>query len=327
MPYCEPPRLNTFDGTNITAELAQSKQMIMQWLPNAARDAFAEYLQTGLFDLTLIDWDMEIWEIILQNPQCVPAFRALTYRNIGRLQFADFAGFGSDSKFKRLEDGGDVSFTEEECRRMERVLMLELNFEWLPWLVDDRAPTADEIQEAIQITSMRTLDRGVATLIRYKHEPRQLDKLESYLVGLGYQEIESNEIDNPRDMPELTYAFGVTLESTQENNENLYNPVDCLIMPPQNGKNFLPIFIEAKSMTDKANPNKRQKEEGKKYENLRRRWHNSDNDEPFCYLILVGGVIPVRYLETEQNQGIDWIFEDNVGALEPLLTWYHQENS
>ena len=106
----------------------------MQWLPDAARDAFAEYLQTGLFDLTLIDWDMDIWEIILQNPQCVPAFRALTYRNMGRLQFADFAGFGSDSKFKRLESGADVSFTEKECRGMERVLMRELNFEWLPWL-------------------------------------------------------------------------------------------------------------------------------------------------------------------------------------------------
>ena len=317
-----PPRLNTFDGTNTDADLLQSKQMIEQWLPNAAKEAFDEYLNTGLFDLTLIDWNMDIWEIMHEHPLSVTAFRALTYRNMGRLQFADFAGFGSDSKFKRLENGANVVFSVAECKNMERVLLQELNFDWLPWIVEERAPTTEELEEAIRITSLRTLDRGVATLIRYKHEPRQLSKLETYLIGLGYSRIEANRIDDPRGMPEMTYAFGVNLESTQENNQNLNNPVDCLIMPKHGGKNYLPIFLEAKSMTDKANPNKRQKEEGKKFENLRRRWHSQNQQGPFCYLLLVGGVIPNRYLETEQNQGIDWIYEDRVEDLDRLMEWY-----
>ena len=99
-------------------------------------------------------------------------------------------------------------------------------------------------------------------------------------------------------------------------------------MPFSDANDMLPIFIEAKSMTDKANPNKRQKEEGKKIQNLRRRWQRPEGKEeknqedPFIYVIEVGGTIPKRYLETEENQGIDWFFEDRPEDLDVLLDWY-----
>ena len=314
------PRLNRVSSTTLSEDIEQSKKMIMEWLPRVVKQIYEDYEGDVGTNLKSNDWTMELWEILQKNPLVINYLRALCIRYIGRLQFADFSGFKSDSKFKRLENDGDVSFTADECKLMSKLLKLELNPDWTLWILEQREPLSHELEMATQIVGLRMMDRDIGTQIRYRHEPRQLKKLKNYFSEKGLIEINSRDIDDPRNMPPGTFTCGCTLESLQENSEILLNPVDVIVMPLTDA-NVLPIFIEAKSMTDKANPNKRQKEEGKKIQNLRKRWKRSD-DDPFIYVLLIGGTIPKRYLQTEENQGIDWIFEDRPADLDPLLEWY-----
>jgi hypothetical protein len=314
------PRLNQVSSATLSEDLEKSKIMIMEWLPRVVKQIYEDYEGNVGTNLNSNDWTMELWQILQNNPPVISYLRALCIRYIGRLQFADFSGFKSDSKFKRLDEGGDISFTDNECKLMSKLLKLELNPDWCSWILEQREPSFHELEMATQIIGLRMMDRDIGTQIRYRHEPRQLKKLKNYFSKKGFKEIKSTDIDDPRKMPSGTFTCGCTLESLQENDEVLLNPVDVILMPITDAE-ILPIFIEAKSMTDKANPNKRQKEEGKKIQNLRKRWKKND-DDPFIYVLLIGGTIPKRYLQTEENQGIDWIFEDRPADLDPLLEWY-----
>jgi type II restriction enzyme len=93
-----------------------------------------------------------------------------------------------------------------------------------------------------------------------------------------------------------------------------------LIMPFSKSGGLLPIFLEAKSMTDEVNPNKRQKEEAQKVDNVRRKWQ--DKSERLNFILLLGGTVPRRYLEVEAGSGLDWIWEHRVNDLNRLLDWY-----
>jgi type II restriction enzyme len=94
--------------------------------------------------------------------------------------------------------------------------------------------------------------------------------------------------------------------------------VDVLIKPLSYATDALPIFMEAKSMSDEVNPNKRQKEEAQKINNLIRMW-GSRSASDIIYLLLLGGTVPRRYLEVEAGSGIDWIWEHRVEDLKILL--------
>jgi type II restriction enzyme len=83
---------------------------------------------------------------------------------------------------------------------------------------------------------------------------------------------------------------------------------------------LLPIFLEAKSMTDEVNPNKRQKEEAQKVESARRRWQTPD--EKLNFILLLGGTVPKRYLQVEAGSDLDWIWEHRVEDLKLILDWY-----
>jgi len=317
-----PPRMNSRKSPTLEQDLADSKAMIMKWLPKVTKQIQSDLGDEKVGIISHVNWNSDLHDVLYYQPEIIPILRALCIRHIGRLQFSDFAGLKSDSKLKRMEnDGATVNFSPLECVNMADVLMNELNPDWASWIFQGRKPTEDEIWLAKQIAGLRLADRELGTRVRYEHEPRQLSKLTLYLESLGYNHVDPRGISDPRKMTPGTYTTGCMLESMQENRELLNNPVDILIMPFTNSTTILPIFMEAKSMTDKANPNKRQKEEGKKIQNLARRWQRS-HDDPFVYVLLVGGTIPPRYLETEENQGIDWIFEDRPEDLELLFDWY-----
>ena len=94
--------------------------------------------------------------------------------------------------------------------------------------------------------------------------------------------------------------------------------VDVVLKPLGSSTEQLPVFIEAKSMTDKVNPNKRQKEEAQKAASLRRKWGSTG--ETVHFLLLLGGTVPKRYLIVERDSGLDWIWEHRVEDLGPFLS-------
>ena len=317
------PRMNSTKSASLDKDLLTSETMIKAWLVEVSSNLAPKVTSDGGQDpeknLKLPDWKNELGHILFKHPQIIRTLRALTLRNIGQLQFSEFSGV-SFSRLKRIEDG-NYTPNQIEADAMANHLELELNREWASWISEKRQPTEEELVLAATITKTRIVDRDLATAIRYEHEPRQLKKLSDYLQSRGFVEVTSSEINDPREMSPGTYTLGCWLESEQENGEILGNPVDAIVMPFTPAKDMLPIFIEAKSMTDKANPNKRQKEEGKKIQNLARRWKKDDYD-PFIFVLELGGTIPKRYLETEENQGIDWFFEHRPEDLDVLLDWY-----
>jgi hypothetical protein len=322
MPLGPAQRVNTYNDSNIATYLTESRDMIMDWYPRAANVAHNNLVQ-NTFDFTTPTWTQELWECIRDDYSLIAICRALCYRHLGRAQFADFAGFGSQSKLKRIDDGVPVSFSDIECQRMAIVILRELSPTMAPWIPARRDPTPGEIHLAATIVFVRINDRKMGTDIRYQHEPRQRDKMRLFLNPQGFVEQHVTALTDPRNMQQGTYSFGVTLESKLDDGSIIMNPVDLLVMPNQQPtSNLLPIFMELKSMGDKLNPNKRHKEEGGKYRWLRNRWSTGHQDY-FNYVLVVGGILPTRYLEHEQNQGIDWIYEDRASKLQSLLDWYN----
>ena len=124
-------------------------------------------------------------------------------------------------------------------------------------------------------------------------------------------------------MPKGTYAFRVSIEGQTSDGLPLMQTVDALIKPFSKTDNLLPIFLEAKSMTDEVNPNKRQKEEAQKVESARRRWQT--DSERLNFVLLLGGTVPKRYLQVEAGSDLDWIWEHRVQDLKMLLDWYKHQ--
>ena len=155
-----------------------------------------------------------------------------------------------------------------------------------------------------------------------KRNPSHLTKpLAELLQSRGIQEVASDTIVNPRtDMPKNSYSFRVNVVGLTTDGVELRQNVDTLIKPASQSSASLPIFVEAKSMTDEVNPNKRQKEEAQKVDAVRRKWQSSH--EKLNFVLLLGGTVPRRYLEIEAGSGLDWVWEHRVQDLGALLDWY-----
>ena len=87
-------------------------------------------------------------------------------------------------------------------------------------------------------------------------------------------------------------------------------PVDVVVMRQAAQVGDLPLLIEAKSAGDFTNVNKRQKEEAKKIEQLRRTY-----GEKVEYVLFLCGYFDSGYLGYEAAEGIDWVWEHRMGDL------------
>jgi type II restriction enzyme len=226
------------------------------------------------------------------------------------------------SSLKKIESGKKISGTL--AASAEKIVLKELDQSIAYWILEGVTPSDEEFNRTLWIASDRILRRTTSTNLRYRHEPRQLEKLEKYLRGYGYSSREGAEIKDLRyGMQGGTYAFRVSVEGMTGDGLSLKQTVDALIKPFSVSKNLLPIFLEAKSMTDEVNPNKRQKEEAQKVESARRRWQ--EKSERLNFILLLGGTVPRRYLEVEAGSDLDWIWEHRIEDLGLLLDWYKKQ--
>lgn len=315
-----PPLMNAKSSHKWEDDRSLAKEEIINWLAITAstknsRSIIESEISQRLNKLASLN---SIEKSILLDQKILTGLRSLTRRDIGTSQIATFLGVGT-SMYEAIERG-DKS-VESILSDVVSLLEKELDESLATWILEKRNPSKDELSRSVIVAADRILRRSTSTELRYKHEPRQLDKLKTFLRSRNFVEVSSTGIADPRnDMEPGTYAFRVNIDGTTIDGVTLKQNVDTLIMPISKSNNVLPIFLEAKSMTDEVNPNKRQKEEAQKVDNVRRRWQKPG--ERLNFLLLLGGTVPRRYLEVEAGSGLDWIWEHRIEDLDDLLNWY-----
>ena len=300
-----------------------AKQKIISWLADykdAENLRFEIETSTRLI-LENIFTQKSLESVISKNPEALKVLRSLTRRDIGVSQMATFLNV-TTNVLESFESGRKIS--EGLALRAENILLKELDQGISGWILEGREPSTEEFDRTLWISSDRILRRSTSTSLRYKHEPRQLEKLENYLNSKGLKKIDGSSIKDPRsEMPMGTYSFRVSVQGMTSDGLILMQTVDALIKPFSKSDDLLPIFLEAKSMTDEVNPNKRQKEEAQKVESAKRRWQLEN--ERLNFVLLLGGTVPKRYLQVEAGSDLDWIWEHRVEDLDLLLDWYQTQ--
>ncbi len=313
------PSMNSDKPERWERDRDQARGEIIEWLSVAVdtkqrRDDLERRVAGSL--KTLLNCQ-SIEEALTKEPFILMTLRALTRRDVGTSQFATFLNVG-ESEIRRFEEGKRESATDLIVGA-SKMIEVELDRGLVPWLQPKREPTSDEIDRAVHIGADRILRRSTSTELRYKHEPRQLEKLKAFLSTHGYEEHSfSTLVDPVQDVEPGVFSFRANVNGMTSEGLTLKQNVDVLIKPHGAIRKELPIFMEAKSMTDEVNPNKRQKEEAQKVNNLKRMWADR-NRRPLVYVLLLGGTVPRRYLEVEAGSGIDWVWEHRISDLLPLL--------
>jgi hypothetical protein len=317
------PFMNAKNPERWEQDRVVAKREIIAWLAEAADSSdlrVAIEAKTRAI-LERIVGQRRLKEVILDDAGSLTVLRSLTRRDIGTSQMATFL----ETTTNKLEsvEAGRKSATEI-ADGAEEILLNELDQSISGWILEGTTPSVEAFNRTLWIASDRILRRSTSTELRYKHEPRQLEKLELFLKSEGYTSVEGASIREPRNgMAAGTYAFRVSIEGRTSDGLALMQTVDALIKPFSKSANLLPIFLEAKSMTDEVNPNKRQKEEAQKVESARRRWQTES--ERLNFVLLLGGTVPKRYLQVEAGSDLDWIWEHRVEDLKLLLDWYKEQ--
>lgn len=317
-----PPTLNAIKSQREwDSDRATAKSAIFEWLAEASKcEDLRAQVETELgAKLLRLSGSATIADAIEQDPTVLTVLRALTRRDIGTSQMATILGIGTGA----LESFEAAKKTTRSIGKAAApIIERELDMSVARWIVEGRHPDERELLRTVIVASDRIIRRETSTTLRYKHEPRQLAALKRYLDPLGYREVKPNvgTVDPRVDLEPGTYAFRVNVEGLTQAGVPLKQNVDTLLMPHTGRRDLLPVFIEAKSMTDEANPNKRQKEEAQKVAAVRSRWEGTG--ETLNFILLLGGTVPMRYLEVERGSGLDWIWEHRVSDLQPLLEWY-----
>ena len=311
-------KMNSGSPEKWEADRILARDEMISWLAENAESSQLriELEHKSSIAVQLLEQNLDIRNTIIAFPESLTTIRALTRRDVGTSQFATFTGFG-ETTIRRIEGG--VNAPTDFIDKATLILETELDYALVPWLRERRTATVDERNRAVCVSADRILRRATSTALRYQHEPRQLAKLETFLSSQGLKKHDFYTLVNPlTDVIPGTYAFRVNVNGKTSEDLILKQNVDVLIKPFSYASDALPIFMEAKSMSDEVNPNKRQKEEAQKISNLIRMW-GSRSTSDIIYLLLLGGTVPRRYLEVEAGSGIDWIWEHRVEDLKLIL--------
>lgn len=307
------------------SDIVDSSRNMRAWLasvrPTGATRPVHELEMMKLIEET--DWSNSLAAVLRDDSRLIKVLRALTRRDIGAEQFSQFIGIGK-TRLERLEEGKQVrGLPDHVFDSSANLLMAEIDDDLALWIFQQRTPTEAEVRKASVVGADRRLRRVFSTQIRYMHEPRQLDVLKEFLRQRGYEEVSDGPLLDPRrDTEAGKFGFRRSVVGTVENGSQLLQSVDVVIKPFGATTDQLPLFIEAKSMSDVVNPNKRQKEEAQKAASLRRRWERSDDRVNF--ILLLGGTVPHRYLTVERDSGLDWFWEHRVEDLDLVLNQFQR---
>ena len=313
------PLVNSGDRTRWATDRDTARLEMIDWLaiaPSAAINR-SRYIARARADLNLAAASDSLESLLAEHPTTLPTLRSLTKRDIGTDQLAAFLGIGAGA-FDNFESGGKTR-RRDLPQAIAGIISRELDPSLIDWL-GKRQPRPEEIDEAARIAADRTIRREDAAILRQAHEKRQLSKLRIYLASRDYTELAASEIVRTLDDPALrpgTFVIQPYIECQLENGQLQKLPPDALIRPHGAIPGSLPLILEAKSMADLANANKRQNEEAQKLVKLQARYCRP-GDRLFFFLLL-GGTINDRYLDVEAAHGLDWVWEHRIEDLDVIL--------
>jgi hypothetical protein len=260
------------------ADIGQSVELYNTWYLKFAPEAFggeradaaalvehALKVTEGLNNLTT--------DVLKDHSAIFSTLRMCTCPPIARDRLSGLAGVSPDF-VGTLEGGTTTPRMKPEqviagLGKLLAVLRTLIDYELFSWVRAGKKPDPVELHRAATIIADRSCAAAAGPFIRNAQEERQLAKIREHLTGKGY--LEKRPMGSPEEMEPGTFAFRVNIQIPRLRDENRVQkiPVDAIIQPmkPQPGK--LPIMIEAKSAGDFTNTNKRQKEEGRKGDQLR----------------------------------------------------------
>lgn len=186
-----------------------------------------------------------------------------------------------------------------------------------PWKNTENEPLEDEIERAALVLADRLSRTTTDPIIRNAQEKRQLKTLHEWLERHDYEHVTSASIPDIIKMAPGTFTFlhnvPVTTTTRSGQDKRINITVDALVMPYNASPGSIPIIIEAKSAGDFTNPNKRQKEEAQKANQLR-----AEYGPNVRFILFLCGYFDSRYLGYEAAEGLDWVWEHRSNDLAKL---------
>lgn len=254
-------------------------------------------------------------EILRAHPSILPTLRMCTAPPIARDRLVGLA-YVSKHLVLSMEQGKIPPRMSEgkliqQLLSIAQILTTLLDYDILPWLKRQTAPTDLEQHRAATIVADRLCGNVSDPIIRNAQEQRQLALIAAYLKERKYAEQSHKFGLSFKDLSPGTFAFRLNVLAGKGRTVNI--PVDVAIQPHEHHLGDLPILIEAKSAGDFTNTNKRRKEEATKVNQLRARY-----GADLQFILLLCGYFDAGYLGYEAAEGIDWIGEHRIEDMELL---------
>lgn len=304
------------------ADIAQSVDMYNNWFMEFAPRAFRETrIQTTREVTDTLKATNNLTNIrpaiLRQNLGVLRTLRMSTCPPLARDRLIGLAGV-SKNLVERMEGEHrlPVRLTgdklDEELRKIGAIIAKLVDRDIFTWLDSGETPTEIEVHRAATIVADRLCGAAANPIIRNAQESRQLERIGEWLDARGYRRLPTGSGVKFDALPPGTYAFRLNVPARlREGRETMVNiPVDVVVMRQAAQVGDLPLLIEAKSAGDFTNVNKRQKEEAKKIEQLRRTY-----GEKVEYVLFLCGYFDSGYLGYEAAEGIDWVWEHRMGDL------------
>lgn len=295
-------------------DIARSVREYNDWFTSEAPRYWSEGRdRAGAAVATLMDQTADLHAL---NPECLvepsdllTVLRACTAPPLAKERLATLANVRL-STINRLHKGEGLPrhWHRPEIQRLTTLIGQMLDPIVFPWVMEGRAPTALERDEALLVVGDRVGMTFYNPLLRNAQEARQVHLIRHYLRRNGYDEISSG---SGIEMPDRTFQIHRGVPYKDESGEVVGLPVDCVVNP---GGGRAVALIEMKSAGDFTNVNKRRKEEASKANGVRK-----EHGDAAVFLLQLFGYFNQGYCSYEANAGIDWAWDHRLSDFDIYL--------
>lgn len=250
-------------------------------------------------------------ELLRKHPGVLPTLRMSTCPPLAVDRLIGLSGApGSLVANLELEEGRlpprmGAAQLHDGLQRIVDLLLKMADPDIFTWLDKKAAPTADEERRVETILVDRLTAARADPIIRNEQESRQMNALRLWLEKRGYRQ--ASKGTTPEGAQPGEYLVHPSVKSPQK------NIAFDLLVRSRMGEASAPIVVEAKSIGDATNSNKRMQEAAEKLTRL-----SSTSASGFQFVLFLGGYIaePDRRLLEQRN--IDWIWEHRIDDLAEL---------
>jgi len=301
------------------ADINQSVDLFNEWFMVFAPKAFRETrIATTRSVEAALDWTHNLTRItpgvLREHPDVLQMLRMATCPPIARDRLIGLSGAWK-SLISHMERKNtvppkmSVATFDKEAQKIIATLQKLIDPDIFVWLGSKEKAKPTDVHRAATIVADRLCGAIADPIVRNAQEARQLSVIGKWLEKRGY--IPATKGVKFGAMEPGTYAFRLNVPVKIENMERPVNiPIDVVVVPKMGKKGELPLFIEAKSVGDFTNVNKRRKEEATKMVQLRK---NYGLDVRF--VLFLCGYFDSGYLGYEAAGGIDWVWEHRIDDL------------